>query len=149
MAYCTIVWLLPQISSLIWMFGVVWLSPSLIATVLIAFSYCNLVYQLLSEQASKLSDKTYMITIFITALFFCYEIYLFFKRFFVDDFDYNTSEMGLFLIFLSCFIYLTLKKRSVWYIKRSTDAQSYWDEKTELVGELGSQLHNEKKLITL
>lgn len=90
-----------------------------------------------------------MITIFITTLFFCSEIYLFFYCFFVKGLEYNTSEMGLFLIFLSCFIFLTLRKRSVWYNKRSTDAQSYWDEKTELVGELGSQLHNEKKLITL
>lgn len=48
MAYCTIVWMLPQLISLLWMFGVVWLSPSLIATVLIIFSYCNLLNQLLA-----------------------------------------------------------------------------------------------------
>jgi hypothetical protein len=29
------------------------------------------------------------------------------------------------------------------------DAKLYWDIKSELVGELGSQLHNEKKLIKL
>lgn len=47
---------------------------------------------------------------------------------------YDHSEMGLFLIFDSCFFYLILKKRGPWYIKRGNDAQAYWKEKTELVG---------------
>lgn len=130
MAYCSIVWLLPQITSLIWMLGVVWLSPSLIATVLIAFSYSNLVYQLLSSKASKMSQSIFIITVSITTLFFCYELFLYIYRLFDDKNEYHHSAMGMFLIFLACFLYLTLKKRSGWYNKRSIDAQKYWDLKT-------------------
>ena len=72
MAYCTIVWMLPQLISLLWMFGVVWLSPSLIATVLIIFSYCNLLNQLLAEKETKISQPLLILTLAITGVFFCY-----------------------------------------------------------------------------
>lgn len=119
MAYCTIVWMLPQIISLLWMFGVVWLSPSLIATVLIAFSYGNLLNQLLTEKQTKISQPLLVAILGITVLFFCYEIFQYFYRLLVPGLTpYDHSEMGLFLIFDSCFFYLILKKRGVWYTKR-------------------------------
>ena len=143
MAYCTIVWMLPQLISLLWMFGVVWLSPSLIATVLIIFSYCNLLNQLLAEKETKISQPLLILTLAITGVFFCYQIVQYFYCLLVPDVSpYDHSEMGLFLIFDSCFFYLILKKRAVWYVKRGQDAKIYWQQKTELVGELGSQLHN-------
>lgn len=36
--------------ALVWMMGVVWLSPSLIATILILFSWINLLYELLIQK---------------------------------------------------------------------------------------------------
>lgn len=72
MAYCTMVWMLPQILSLIWMFGVVWLSPSIIATVLIAFSYATLLYQLLYEKSTQISQPLMIVTLAITGIFFSY-----------------------------------------------------------------------------
>ena len=49
----------------------------------------------------------------------------------------------------SCFFYMILSRKSSWYVRRGSHAKQYWDQKTEMVGELGSQLHNEKKLISL
>lgn len=66
------VWMIPQFLSLIWMFGVVWLSPSIIATVLIAFSYGTLLYQLLFEKSTQISQPLMIVTLAITGIFFSY-----------------------------------------------------------------------------
>jgi hypothetical protein len=144
MVYCTFIWHLPQIISLIWMFGVVLLSPSLISILLISFSYGNLLYQLLASKEPKISQPLLIAILIITTLFFCYEViqYISINIFNWRSSEYIYSPVGLFLIFGSSFFYFVLKKRVDWYRKRGGDAKRYWEIKSELVGELGSQLHN-------
>ena len=124
--------------------GVVCLSPSLIATLLILFSWGTLLYQLLFHTQVAISYPIFLVTSCLTALFSGYEFAVCLYGYLHPSFylQYRHSWIGLFLIFTSCFFYMILCNKSLWYIRRGSHAKSYWEEKTDMVGELGSQLHN-------
>jgi hypothetical protein len=61
----------------------------------------------------------------------------------VDDFKF-----GMFFVLLGCLVEMRIMNRK-WYYSRKQEAILYWELKSELIAELGSQLHNEKKLMVL
>ena len=52
MCYCTLVWQFPVILDLIWLLGVVWLSPSSVSALLIVLLIAKLIYQILFERVN-------------------------------------------------------------------------------------------------
>lgn len=123
MSYCTLIWQLPIIIDLVWLLGVVWLSPSFISAFLILLLLIKFIYQLLFERTSW-SQYVFYFSLGMAFVVFISEFIQMITNYYSElDSSFLNRGFGIFLIFAAYFLYNIIIHKNILYTERSEEAK--------------------------
>ena len=144
----TLIYYLPIFLCLLAILGLVWLSPSLFTAILFIISFVYLLMSLVNYDLAhrcKIIPKCILVVGLVLFGVDRVGFYLLDNRCRLIPDDYR---LGMCLFIFAYYASMKVEGFS-WIGEVREECKKYWEEKSELVGEISSQLHNEKKLLIL